>query len=298
MAKKSMLILTILLSVSCFLIGCSNDDSEQKTQDSAKMDNTSKNSETFSGNESETDSETENKADKQVEKNSSERMVIHQAELQLKVKSLEKTSILIEKKVQKYGGYIVESTVSGEEEEEEEMSGSTTVRIPEQYFQDFLHDAEDEAAKVLSRTITGQDVTEEYVDLESSLKSKRVVEARLLEFMKQAKKTEDLLKISADLAQVQGELEEVTGKMKYLENQTSFATVSLLFIQRGIVVPEVSNKDLDTWDKTKKQFAESANFILAAGSWLIVFIVGNLPILIILAGITVLVLWVMRRRKK
>lgn len=281
------------MSVFVLLLGCSNDQAKESQDSGSKASK----SDTLSNNEADTSLKTEDKSEEEGENIESERMIIHQAELSLKVKSLEKTSRWIEKKVKQYGGYIVESTLSHEEEMEEEMSGSTIVRIPEKYFQDFLHDTEGEAAKVLSRTVTGQDVTEEYVDLESTLKSKRVVEARLLEFMKQAKKTEDLLKISADLAQVQGELEAVTGKMKYLENQTAFATVSLHLIQNGVVVPEVSNKDLDTWDKTKKQLAESTNYILAAGSWLIVFIIGNLPILVILGGITWLVLWNRRRRK-
>lgn len=294
MLKKSIFLITVLMSLSILLLGCSNDPAKG-SKDSGE--NKISKSDTLSNNEAGTGSETEDKSAKEGEKIESERMVIHQAELYLKIKSLEKTSRWIEKKVEQYGGYIVESTLSHEEEMEEEMSGSTIVRIPEEYFQDFLHDTEGEAAKVLSRTVTGQDVTEQYVDLESTLKSKRVVEARLLEFMKQAKKTEDLLKISADLAQVQEELEVVTGKMKYLENQTAYATVSLQLIQNGVVVPEVSNKNLDTLDKTKKQLAESTNYILAAGSWLIVFIIGNLPILVILGGITWLVIWNRRRRK-
>ena len=282
------------MSLSILLLGCSNDPAKE-SKDSAG--NKISKSDTLSNNEADTSSETEDTSTEEGENIETDRMVIHQAELSLKIKSLEKTSRWIEKKVEQYGGYIVESTLSHEEEMEEEMSGSTIVRIPEKYFREFLHDTEGEAAKVLSRTVTGQDVTEQYVDLKSTLKSKRVVEARLLEFMKQAKKTEDLLKISADLAQVQGEIEVITGKMKYIENQTAYATVSLQLIQNGVIVPEVSNKNLDTWEKTKKQFVESTNYILAAGSWLIVFIIGNLPILVILGGITWLAIWNRRRRK-
>lgn len=57
----------------------------------------------------------------------------------------------------------------------------------------------------MDSSITGQDVTEEYIDLESRLKSKQAVESRLLSFMEQAEKTEDLLAISKDLAKVQEE---------------------------------------------------------------------------------------------
>ncbi|MBW9235445.1 DUF4349 domain-containing protein, partial [Leptospira santarosai] len=97
----------------------------------------------------------------------------------------------------------------------------------EENFEKFLLEAEGEAAKVLERNVTGQDVTEQYVDLESRVRSKRAVEERLLDFMSKAQKTEDLLKISEDLAQVQEEIEVMVGKMKYLENQTSFSTIEI-----------------------------------------------------------------------
>src|SRR5690625_6804027 len=100
-----------------------------------------------------------------------------------------------------------------------------TVRIPEKHFQTFLTDTEEEAAEVLSRNVSGQDVTEQYVDLESRLKSKHAVEERLLAFMEDAKKTEDLLKISKDLATVQEDIEVIVGKMKYLENQSEERSV-------------------------------------------------------------------------
>ena len=120
------------------------------------------------------------------------RNIIHRAELQLNVKKLENAQLIIEKKVSEYGGYIVVSNVH--RESEESVSAQLTVRIPEQHFQKFLTDAEGQSAEVLNRNVTGEDVTEQYIDLESRVKSKRIVEERLLEFMGKAEKTEDLLK--------------------------------------------------------------------------------------------------------
>jgi len=222
------------------------------------------------------------------------RMIIHKAVLQVNVKKLESAQANITKKVEQYGGYIVESNVY--QEDDETNSGKMIVRIPEKHFQTFLKDAEGEAAEILERNVTGQDVTEQYVDLQSRVKSKRAVEERLLEFMSNAQKTEDLLKISADLAKVQEEIEVMVGKIKYLENQTSFSTVELSMYENRVVVPEIESKELNTWEKTKKQFATSMNSLLAAGSAFIVFFIGNLPVLLILVIIGIFVYWVIKRR--
>ncbi len=206
-------------------------------------------------------------------------MVIYQADLQLRVKKYEQTVLSLEDKAEKYGGYIAASNVT--KEGKEQVSGSLTIRIPQKHFQEFLHDAEGQAAEVLQRNITGQDVTEEYVDLDSRLKSKKAVEDRLLSFMNGATKTEDLLKISTDLAAVQEEMEVIEGKMKFLENQTSFSTVAITLYENKVIVPNIDQDKLNTWEKTKKQFMKSINLLLAALSGLVVFMIGNLPILIL-----------------
>lgn len=213
-------------------------------------------------------------------------MVIYQADLQIRVKKFEQTLQHLEEEVIKFGGYIASSNIV--KEGDEQVSGSITIRIPQKHFQAFLTNAEGQAAEVLQRNITGTDVTEEYVDLESRLKSKKIVEERLISFMNAAVKTEDLLKISNDLAAVQEEIETIQGRMKYLENQTSFSTVNITLYENKVVVPNLEDEDLNTWDKTKKQFMKSLNFLMSAFSGFMVFIFGNLPIFLILAIIALI----------
>lgn len=220
-------------------------------------------------------------------------MVIYQADLQLRVKKFEQTLQKIEEQVLKYGGYIAQSNVI--KEGKEQVSGTITIRVPQTHFQAFLHDAEGQAAEVLGRNINGTDVTEEYVDLESRIKSKRVVEERLTSFMQSATKTEDLLKISSDLAAVQEEIEMIQGRMKYLENQTSLSTITITLYENKVIVPELEEDDLNTWEKTKKQFMKSTNMLLAALSGIVVFVLGNLPIIIIIAVIAVGIYFYLRK---
>ncbi|NHC40967.1 DUF4349 domain-containing protein [Bacillus sp. MM2020_1] len=299
MKKPNRLFTIFFIFLVIFITGCSA-GSEEKSADMADSNNAKMNSAESSGSEQADLYNGENDKSKQAANSAKiikvqNQMVIYQADLQLRVKKFDQTVRLLEEKVIKYGGYISESNVS--KEGSEQVSGSIMIRIPQKHFQTFLHDAESQAAEVLQRSITGQDVTEEYVDLESRLKSKRVVEERLTTFMKSAVKTEDLLKISADLGTVQEEIETIEGKMKYLKNQTSLSTINITLYEKTVVVPNLDKDKLNTWEKTKKQFMKSINMLLVGLSGLVVFTVGNLPVLAIIFIIGFFLLYYFKKRK-
>ncbi|WP_409302398.1 DUF4349 domain-containing protein [Peribacillus sp. SCS-155] len=288
--KKVVLILAALLLL---VNGCSNSsiDGGSSKSDSKSTEQSASDSASVGS-----DSQENSKEDAKQEHAATERRVIHTATVNIEVKKFEVTQQKIEDKVKEYGGYIVESTSF--DEGEGRLSGVMTARIPEQNFQQFLHDTEEAAVKVLERNMKGEDVTEEYVDLQSRLKSKRAVEARLLDFMKKAAKTEDLLKISADLASVQEEMETILGRMKFLDNQVAYSTVQISMHEDLVVVPDLESSDLNTWEKTKRQFAASLNFLLGAASALFVFIIGNLPVLVLLSIICFICYRFIGKRKK
>jgi len=272
--------LMLLLLASCSSSDSSKTDMQTESSSTSHDKAITEHKKESESEELANESVTEELANEQSKVIPINRKIIHRAELQLNVKKLENTQLIIEKKVSEYGGYIVESNVH--RESDESISAQLTVRIPEQHFQKFLTDAEGESVEVLNRNVTGEDVTEQYIDLESRVKSKRIVEKRLLEFMGKAVKTEDLLNISSDLSKVQEEIELIVGKMKYLENQTSFSTIEIAMYENSVSVPGLDSKNLDTWEKTKKQLATSTNFIFATVSGLIVFFIGNLPVLLLL----------------
>ncbi|MCZ8533880.1 DUF4349 domain-containing protein [Psychrobacillus psychrodurans] len=288
--RKAWLFL-ITISFFVLLAACSGDEesakmsSEDRASDSAE----------FKSEEESVEAEVQQESATEDIEAPNSRMIIHQARISTNVKDLEKAQHNMEQKVKKYDGYIVESNVYLESDET--SSGKMVVRIPEKHFETFLSEAEEEASKVLEKNVTGQDVTEQYVDLSSRVKSKRAVEERLLAFMKDAQKTEDLLKISTDLAKIQEEIEVLVGKINYLENQTSFSTIELTMHEKRVIIPEIENKDLNTWEKTKKQFITSTNSLLSVGSGIIVFVIGNLPVLVLLGVIIVVVVCIIKRRK-
>jgi major membrane immunogen (membrane-anchored lipoprotein) len=295
------IIFGLLFVMALLLAACS---SNSESRDSASGGESSADRADFQAKEemnnaSQTDDGAENnkttEAVVEAEIKAIDRMVIYNADLRLEVKDFKKSQGDVEALIKKMGGYVVRSEVY--DSEKGRMEGSITVRVPQDHFQSFLDKSEEMSVKVHSRNVSGQDVTEEYVDLESRLKSKQLVEERLLEFMENAKETKDLLQISNDLERVQTEIESIKGRMKYLENQTSLSTVTLTLFENKVDIPGLDKDKLNTWDKTKKQFMDSINFLLSATSAVVVFFVGNSPVLILL-GVLGLLLWFLVRKHR
>ncbi|WP_404451567.1 DUF4349 domain-containing protein [Virgibacillus necropolis] len=306
---KKILFIMFMLSFGIFAAACSNEgkssDSGDKAASSTEESTAGKGEyanigtgTNDSANEQQDGKSHSEDANSNEEGNSHvNRKIIYTANLRIQVKNFQEVLNDIQTQVTNRGGYIVESNMYGDNEEGS-TSGQITARIPQDQFREFITFVEKGSSKVLESSITGQDVTEEYIDLESRLKSKHVVEKRLLSFMKQAEKTEDLLTISEDLAKVQGEIEEITGQMKYLQNKADLATVTIQIEENNVKLSGISKDELNTWEKTKQQFLKSINFLISAFSGLFVFLIGNLPLFILLGCIGLITFLIVKKSRK
>nr|MBA5586076.1 DUF4349 domain-containing protein [Anaerobacillus isosaccharinicus]QOY38744.1 DUF4349 domain-containing protein [Anaerobacillus isosaccharinicus] len=227
--------------------------------------------------------------------NVSERMVIYNANLSLEVKDYHKIEAQIQEKVSTLGGYVLESSIyfSGKER----INGNLVVKVPQKSFQSFINEVESASVKVHDRHVSGNDVTEEFVDLESRLRSKRVVEERLLSFMEKAEQTEDLLKISSDLGKVQEEIEQLLGRMNYLKTNVDFSTVTLHLTENLVTVGSIQDKDLNTWVKAKSLFMESVNGLISLFSGIIVLAIGLSPFIVPLGLIGMIIVFYVRKKR-
>lgn len=298
---KKVILLMIFIALVVMITACSNDsESSDSSNESAMEDSAGVEAERSAVGTDESSSEQQNSEDGSASSQEGEvietnRKIIYTAFLHVEVKDYQQAENVIQAQTTDFGGYIVDSTMHVDSESGS-SNGEITVRIPQEQFKDFVRLVEDGSSKVVESSISGEDVTEEYVDLESRLKSKRVVEDRLLSFMEQAGKTEDLLAISNDLAAVQEEIEQITGRMNYLENKADLATVTIYIQENNVKLSGINEDDLNTWEKTKQQFLKSINFLLSAFSGIVVFFIGNLPLLAILAGIGLFLLWLFKKR--
>ncbi|MEI3599851.1 MULTISPECIES: DUF4349 domain-containing protein [unclassified Oceanobacillus] len=251
----------------------------------------------FSNEEEGQDAETEKSVeDVEVDSAESNRKVIYTADIDVETDDLKTFSNQVQKEAARIGGYVLESTLYNEKTENLKI-GQMTIRIPQEDFHPFLDFIEEGSTKVLDHYVSGEDVTEEFVDLESRLKSKEKVEERLLDFLAGAEETEDLLKISNDLARVQEEIEMIVGRMNYLQDKTDFSTITISIRERNVTLSNVNN-DLNTWQETKQQFMKSINSIITILSKLSILIIGNLPVLAIIGVLALSGFFIWKKQKK
>ncbi|MCL7747447.1 DUF4349 domain-containing protein [Halalkalibacter alkaliphilus] len=233
----------------------------------------------------------------QVSTKAEERMVIYQGYLTLEVKDFYLARDKIQERTGQVGGYVVES--HHHEGADGKLFGTVVLRVPKQDFEPFIEYIGTTDVKIVEQSTHGNDVTEEYVDLESRLKAKRVVEERLLGFMEQADNTENLLKISNDLAKVQEEIEHMTGRKQFLENQVELSTITITINEVSIGTSSIQGDELNTWDRSKKLFIDTINVALLASSTIVVFLIGLSPVFVpSMILILIIITYYKRKRKK
>ncbi|MGG3571422.1 DUF4349 domain-containing protein [Bacillus gobiensis] len=222
-----------------------------------------------------------------------EQMIIHEAQVEAEVKNYDEGVKWILERVSTVKGYVVNQSTT--QEEDDGKSGTLDIRIPESSFQSFLDQLKGSSElSVLNQSVTGQDVTEEYVDLESRLAAKEAVEKRLYQFMENAKGTEDLLTVSNDLEKVQEEIESMKGRMNYLKTRSDMSNISLSLKEDAL--PGVTTTKLNTWERTQQEFMSSVNGLLSFGSTLIVFLAGRSPIFLLIAAIAGAAYYLFKKR--
>jgi hypothetical protein len=157
-----------------------------------------------------------------------ERKIIRNGELNLEATSPEEAQQKIAAIVDSKSGFVIESQQSTSDVKTTTRDIVTmTVRVPAEKFNETLGEIKKSADRVILETVKGEDVTEEFVDVEASLKTKKALEAQFLEIMKQGKTVEEALSVQTELSNVRGEIEKIEGRKRYLENQSSLSTIKI-----------------------------------------------------------------------
>ena len=128
----------------------------------------------------------------------------------------------------RYGGYIQSSSTSGTRVH----SGTLTIRVPSASFANAMADLAGLGVPQ-SRSVSGQDVTNEYVDLNARLRTWQAQEAVLLKLMRRATSVEATLRVQTNLQDVQFRIEQIKGQLRVLENQTDLATIDVSLHEPG-----------------------------------------------------------------
>ncbi|MBM3130874.1 MAG: DUF4349 domain-containing protein [Chloroflexi bacterium] len=151
------------------------------------------------------------------------RKIIKNAQMTLTVESADTAVDRITGIVGDMRGYITSSRTFFEGG----MKAATiTFAVPVDRFEETLQRVRRLALKVEQESASGQDVTDQYVDLESQVRNLEATADRIRDFLKKAQTVEEALKVNQQLSQVEKEIETIKGKLNYLGDRSAFSTIT------------------------------------------------------------------------
>ena len=164
-----------------------------------------------------------------------ERKIIRNGSVGLEVSSVEEAVTEVKELVDAAGGYVTDESVS--EDEFGTQSGSIVCRVPADELDPTLAALSD-LGDVEYVSISANDITEQYFDLEVRLDNQRALEARLLELLERpTNELDDLLATERELARVRTEIDSLEGRKRLWDNQITYSTIHVNLHEPGPVVP-------------------------------------------------------------
>ncbi len=221
---------------------------------------------------------------------SPDRIVIQDTSLSLVVKDVSKAISEIETATQNLGGFLVNSHLS---RPEQSASGNIVVRIPQARISEALDTFKGYAVKVVSESVNGTDVTDQYVDMEARLEVLNKTKAKFEDIMDQATTVNDLLTVQRELTNLQSQIDNLKGQQKYLEQSANLSRITVYLSTDELSLPYTPDKSWRPAVIFKTAVRSLVGTFRSLGSaviWLFVYTPVLIPILAIV--------WFVKRRKK
>jgi len=147
------------------------------------------------------------------------------------------------------------------------------VRVPADRFSETLEEIRKTASRVVTENVKGQDVTEEFIDIEAQVKAKKALEQQFMEIMRRANSVEDALDVQRQLADVRGEIERVEGRKRFLENQSTLSTIKIRLQTAKVFAESSAGLGSRLTEAFSSGFDVAMGFVLG----LVTFVVAALP---------------------
>ena len=150
------------------------------------------------------------------------RMIIKNGEMNLMVANTDRAIDQVTSAAVDSGGYIVSAKTWVQDGFK---YATINMGVPSDQFEAVQRQLRTLAIEVLVDTASGQDVSQEYVDLQSQLTNLQATQARIREFLDKATKVDEALQVNAQLTEIEGQIEQVKGRMQYLKDRSAYSTI-------------------------------------------------------------------------
>lgn len=167
------------------------------------------------------------------------RKVIKEGTISFETNDARKTGEQIARAVQINRGFIAEESQS---DYDLMVEHRVTIRVPADNFDSLLEAISKGVDKMKSKKINAQDVTEEYVDVESRIKTKKELENRYRQLLQKATKVEEMLSIEREMGILRTEIESIEGRLRYLKDRVAFSTLTVIYHETSPTSPGFMGK--------------------------------------------------------
>ncbi len=224
-----------------------------------------------------------------------ERKIIRNADLSLESEEPEIAQQKITAIAEGKGGFVIQSTQRGTDVTSVKRDTVTmSLRVPSAKFNESLDEIRKTASRVVVETVNGQDVTEEFIDIEARLKVKKALEEQFLEIMKRSNSVADALNVQREISNVRTEIEQIEGRKRFLENQSSLSTIKV-----SLQTPKaIAGSSKGFIYRLTDSVSSGLDFALSFVLFLVSALIALLPLLLfVVLPFVLLIRYFFRRRK-
>lgn len=221
-------------------------------------------------------------------------MIIRNANIGLQVDNLNVALQKITQLAENSGGYVVSSFLMQDSNVDSNSTASISIRVPAKGLKNALTSLESLARKVIQESVTGEDITQKYVNLESQLKNLQTVKEQLTKIMAGAKKTTDVLAVYQKLIETQGQIDVLEGQIKYYKESVAYSLITIDLSMTPIIVPTQPQQWKIT-ETVKNSYHALVDQFKSFTYGLIQFFVYFLPLLLLWLLIAYICYWIAKK---
>ncbi len=195
-------------------------------------------------------------------------------------------------------GYVEKSEISGNRYYNSEGTryGSIVARIPSSAVEEFVN-AVDKSANIINKEESTKNVSLEYIEAESRIKTLEIEQERLFAILKEEVSLENIITLESRLSDIRYELQNYQSKLRYYDNQVAYSTVTLSIQEVEKLTPITENK-LNVGERIQTGFSDTIYRISEGFKDFFVWFVVNLPYLLIWGIIIAVVVIIGRKSYK